>query len=402
MMLYLIKSGLCLGLIALVYKLFLEREKMPQFNRGFLLFGLVFSFVAPLVSLSWGSGEALPQQAFEMMVNPENMPVVETASQSLSWTWLYVSIAVLLGLRFCYLLQGMVQQILVHRQVAYQGSKLVLLEEETLPYTFLNYIFVSKTAYEEGNIEPELYTHELAHAQQLHSLDVLMVELFQVFFWANPLLLWYKKAIQLNHEFLADDAVVKAHHNVAAYQHLLVDKIQATNTLALASNLNFLLTKKRLRMMTQKTPKTKVISLGAMAIPLFYGLLLLFSNPVVGQAANEAKLKDAYFKNTTIVRKKKGTNQKMYKPYKALTKEEKAGIPMFPEPDGKHNPLPKGTAVYLHDDGRVVIKLPKDGAAIPPPPPPPPPAPPAPSTAPKAPSAPAAPVPPAPASTSAG
>lgn len=394
MMLYLIKSGLCLGLVALVYKLFLEREKMPQFNRVFLLFGLVFSFVAPLVSLSWGGGEVLPQQAFEMMINNEAKPVVERSLPVFSWTILYAGIAFLLGLRFCYLLQRIATQILAHKQVDYQGSQLVLLEEETLPYTFLNYIFISQTAHEKGEIEPELYTHELAHAQQLHSLDVLIVELFQVLFWANPLLIWYKKAIQLNHEFLADDAVVQKHHDVAAYQHLLVDKIQATNTLALASNLNFLLTKKRLRMMTQKTPKTKVISLGAMAIPLFYGLLLLFSNPVVGQATNEAKLKDAYFEHTTVVRKKKGTNQKMYKPYKALTKEEKASIPMFPEPDGKHNPLPKGTAVYLHDDGRVVIKLPKDGAAIPPPPPPPP-APPAPSTAPKAPSAP---VPPAPAS----
>ncbi len=51
--------------------------------------------------------------------------------------------------------------------------------------------------------------HEEAHASQKHSLDILFVELLQIIFWFNPLFYFIKRSIKLNHEFLADRAVLK-------------------------------------------------------------------------------------------------------------------------------------------------------------------------------------------------
>ena len=47
---FLLKSTLCLGLLFAIYFFFLEKEKMHHFNRFFLLFSLIFSFVIPFIS----------------------------------------------------------------------------------------------------------------------------------------------------------------------------------------------------------------------------------------------------------------------------------------------------------------------------------------------------------------
>jgi hypothetical protein len=111
--------------------------------------------------------------------------------------------------------------------VKYKNATLVLVDEKTLPHTFLNHIFVNFDDYNQRTIEDELYTHELVHVTQKHTLDILFIELLITIFWFNPLLYLYKKAIQLNHEFLADQKVVESYNNVPFYQR----KRQSNNLL---------------------------------------------------------------------------------------------------------------------------------------------------------------------------
>ena len=48
MITYLLKSASCLALLLVFYHLVLEREKMHNFNRFYLLGSVLFSFLAPL------------------------------------------------------------------------------------------------------------------------------------------------------------------------------------------------------------------------------------------------------------------------------------------------------------------------------------------------------------------
>ncbi len=90
----------------------------------------------------------------------------------------------------------------------------------------------------------------------------------------------YKRAMQLNHEFLADNSVVHSHDNVKYYQGLLLDYLDAA-TVPLSCGFNFAITKKRLIMM--KKQKTKIHRLKqALVIPLFILVLVACSdNPGV-------------------------------------------------------------------------------------------------------------------------
>ncbi len=292
MAIYLIKSGLCLALVLGTYHLLFEDKKMHQFNRWFLLFGLAFSFLVPLMETSFSidffhllnSSElttnniGLATEGVSLASGEANQIVTTSSERSQFPVFLTIAflISSLMLIRFCYNITTLFRKAFSNEQIDCQGAKLVLLKEKVLPHTFGKYIFINESDYRNGKIEAELFTHELTHAREWHSLDIVLIEALQVVFWINPLLYFYKRAIQLNHEFLADDQVVKSTERVRDYQELLLEKASCANVY-LASNINFAVTKKRLTMMTKNTSRSITTLFAFAALPLFACLLVLFS-----------------------------------------------------------------------------------------------------------------------------
>ncbi|WP_204335997.1 M56 family metallopeptidase [Leptobacterium flavescens] len=278
-----------------VYHLFLEREKMHVFNRFYLLLSLVFSFTVPQLIIEvapkpTAAEDVVPLQDTTISGGVEvTENVALTASDIIADNAMAILISIYaIGfLLFLYRLVKNLYEIykkaVENEKVRSQNAFFVLLREKILPHSFLHYIFINRADFAHKKIEEELYTHELTHVKQKHSLDILFIEFLKVIFWFNPIIYLFKKAIQLNHEFLADESVVSAHKNVSAYQHLLLDKAEWKNKVYLASNLNYLVTKKRLKMMTKRTPALvgaiKKISL----IPLLAILVYSFSTKVEAQ-----------------------------------------------------------------------------------------------------------------------
>jgi hypothetical protein len=77
-----------------------------------------------------------------------------------------------------------------------------------------------------------------------------------------------------DHEFLADEAVINTYHNPKQYQQLLFQFVSLANPSTLSSPLNYNLTKKRLIMITQNTPKNgwvkKLITPRTLNQPIVY------------------------------------------------------------------------------------------------------------------------------------
>ncbi|WP_417354078.1 M56 family metallopeptidase [Flavobacterium sp.] len=274
---FLIKSVISMAVLLMVYKLFLEKEKMHLFNRIYLLTSLVFSICVPFISIPSIANYSknineLPQIALDEIIITR-----ESAGFDIQF-WLiliYTSITSLLVIRFIKNILSFVSKIKSNKKIKYKTATLVLLPYNTLPHTFLEYIFISKDDHNKNAIEKDLYTHELAHVNQKHTLDILLVELFKTLFWFNPVLYFYKKSIQLNHEFLADDAVINTNKNTSGYQSLLLKMASGSHTVALASNINFSITKKRFVMMTKTTPRFLAISKQLLVVPVMAGLFLI-------------------------------------------------------------------------------------------------------------------------------
>jgi beta-lactamase regulating signal transducer with metallopeptidase domain len=283
MILYLIKSTLCLAFMLGLYLLLLEKEKMHRFNRFYLIFVLVFSFLVPL---------AITESHLQMSLlagrltedNLSNKPNTIITDGSFDWVVgsLYIIyIAITLGLVFRLLKNvfRIVSTGVKNECILFRSAKLVLVESNAVSFTFWNYIFVDIEEYFNKNIEKEVLVHELAHAKQKHTADILFIELLQAVFWFNPILKYYKKAIQLNHEFLADEAVVREYNAPKSYQALLLSKIADNSHIKLSSSFNYLITRKRLIMLTSGSSSRNIMIFKKMSIfPLAVLAVALFSS----------------------------------------------------------------------------------------------------------------------------
>jgi beta-lactamase regulating signal transducer with metallopeptidase domain len=319
--------------------LVLEKEKTHQFNRFYLLTTILISLVLPFISFdiikTITTETEIPTFSEELFINQTS-----TLKETINYTpiilgSIYGIIALLLLLRFFNNIYQLQQKSKKSTVINYQNAKIVLLKETVFPHTFLNTIFINKSDYENRTIEQELYTHELVHVNQKHSLDVLFIELLKVVFWFNPLFYFYKKAIQLNHEFLADEKVITEYNNVPFYQNLLLRTSFQNQNISLASNLNYLVTKKRLLMMTKKTSKLTAIFSKIAVLPLFTILFYFFCVQAVAQektavsiektdnTSNKDKIRDSYYSNVRIILKDKIKNISIDKMYEELTLDEK-------------------------------------------------------------------------------
>ncbi|CAM4038234.1 M56 family metallopeptidase [Flavobacterium antarcticum] len=373
---FLLKSTLSLGLLYAVYILLLEREKMHKFNRFFLLFSLLFSLIIPFISFEIYVESATLVTENRMQVMPFSSVIVEEKvnyTPLFLWSIYGIVTSILIG-RFIINLIKIQRKINSNAAENIGNYSLILLDEKVLPHTFLNNIFINKADYENRKIEEELFSHELTHVRQKHTLDILLIETLKTIFWFNPLFILYKKAIQLNHEFLADENVVTSYNNVPFYQKLLLAKASSNSNFYLASNLNYLVTKKRLIMMTKSTSRNLALLKKATLVPILVALIYFFSVEVIAQEpvisvkngtqkkestiADKDKIRDNYYSGVRIILKDTRKNISINKMYEELTLEEKRSYLDW-VPDGnieKEIPAPlfekmktKNLAVWIND-----------------------------------------------------
>jgi N-acetylmuramoyl-L-alanine amidase/beta-lactamase regulating signal transducer with metallopeptidase domain len=347
---FLIKSSISLTVLLGFYHLILEREKMHQFNRFYLLFSIVISFAIPFITFEIIKIVPVVQnmEALNTVITSSEIPEFEiqenfipkekniNVTPYILWS-LYGMISFLLLLRFAKNIWKLILKSKSNPIVKYKNADLVLVEEKTLPHSFLNSIFINFEDYNNRNIEDELYSHELVHVNQKHTLDILFIEFLKVVFWFNPLFILYKKAIQLNHEFLADEEIVKTYNNVPFYQNLLLNKSNNNQTIYLASNLNYLVTKKRLIMMTKSTSQKIALLKKVTIVPVLAGLIYFFCIEIVAQEkiinvksqtnkteiTDKDKIRDSYYSGVFVKINDEKANRKTVTLYENLSLEDR-------------------------------------------------------------------------------
>lgn len=291
---YILKVILCSAVFILAYKLLLENAKMHVFNRFYLLSSLIVSFIIPAITFNVASSiqpitdsinlnsTILEETKIGKIISPVN--TINYAS--LIPLIVYIIIASALSLRFFVNLTKILNKAKSNQIIPFNNSKIVLLTEMVAPHSFLNYLFVDTKDYSNGNIEDEILLHESAHIQQKHSYDILFIELLQIVFWFNPTLFIYRKAIQLNHEFLADEAVIKTSNNIPGYQYLLIDKAINIKSYNITSQFHYSFTKKRILMMTKTSSHLNTLLRQSAIIPLLALTVFIFSTKSEAQNTN--------------------------------------------------------------------------------------------------------------------
>lgn len=187
------------------------------------------------------------------------------------------------------LIRFVMNMIQIRRQIAKHGVQksgnysLVFIADNEVSFSFFNYIFPAQSDYANGAMDRDIFLHETVHAKEKHSIDILFIELCKIFLWFNPFVFLYKRAFQLNHEFIADDVVISNNKDVFNYQSLLLSKITQVPVSQLVSSSNYSITKKRFIMMTKKTNQVKSFFLKLGIIPIVVVIIFGFSKKVVAK-----------------------------------------------------------------------------------------------------------------------
>jgi bla regulator protein blaR1 len=322
MTIYLLKVVLCSALFLGCYFLIFQREKIYRFNRFYLLFSLFAPFFIPFIEIENGSTPInipqvetvfIPTQEIQPLVSEKEIFVAPKQTSEINIPLLiYAFVSIALLFIFLKNIFVLITEIRNNEKVFFGKISIVLLDKKITPYSFMKYIFVNRENYERQGIEKEILLHEATHIQQAHSIDILIIELMKAFLWFNPLLVFYKKAIQLNHEFLADEAVINTYGNVTNYQYLLIEKASQPNCFLFTSSFNYSITKQRLKMMTKSTSQTKALLITLAFVPLFAVAVFTFSTKIYAQKS-VSEIKEKEVASTT-----EGASDEMMKQYKDL------------------------------------------------------------------------------------
>jgi len=215
MIAFILKATIALVIFYAFYHAFLVKESMFRFNRFYLIFALCFSLIVPFIQLSFGfhlTENLFPENSAVLTTEksasgqentPVQPPALEKGEMGISlqvqptppfnWNTLFTGIY-LLGLTF-FLIRFIIQLVQLIRitrnnpTIKENACTYVLLMQKTLPFTFLNFLFVEKETFLKKAIEKEILFHELAQIRQKHSWDILFVEFLRIAFWFNPLYL---------------------------------------------------------------------------------------------------------------------------------------------------------------------------------------------------------------------
>jgi len=158
--------------------------------------------------------------------------------------------------------------------VSYKMSKLTIVRADLLqPFSFLNWVFIP----EGKQIDPFVLEHERAHVNQYHWVDLLFIELASMAIWFNPLMMLYRRAIKLQHEYLADAHTVERGAQLEQYLNCLLTQIQPENAHHPINQFYSKSIKKRIVMMIKDKTPQRFSGMYLFLIPIVCFMLVAFS-----------------------------------------------------------------------------------------------------------------------------
>ncbi len=260
-MIYLVVSAFSLALLLVAYRLTLSRTTFHGFNRVVLLCSLALAAVVPFMHFqSVGEKAAAPitYMLNEIMVYADgsiqlNPGQTEQAESGISWASV-VSLVYLAGVIICLLRVAfgvLSSEIICHRRsrTLSNGSRLVITDRNYAPFSWRNYIVISRKDYEANGAM--IITHEQAHVRHHHSFDLMLAQLFCAFQWFNPAAWMLKRSLLEVHEFEADASVLENGFDERRYQICLVRAALQGSFATTTNNFANCSTKKRIVMMNR-------------------------------------------------------------------------------------------------------------------------------------------------------
>lgn len=279
---YIIKSTSILVILLVYYKLFLRKQTFFRLNRLYLLGSLLIAVITPFISIEISSPAISASQPLKIYMSNlldevyvfgnYTSPQIDTTENHIHiLLWTYWAGVLFFVSRY---LWGIAQINLFIRRCPhkhYRGITITVLPEKQLSFSFFNKLFICSDL--TGDDRRKIFEHEKIHIRQGHSLDLLITEIICISNWFNPFVWIFKNAIIENHEYIADQQVIRRFH-IGSYLELLIRQT-FKSTFSFTNYVSCSNLKKRTIMMTKKQSRKywaiSFIPVTAIIVTLSYG-----------------------------------------------------------------------------------------------------------------------------------
>jgi len=265
---YLLDVNLGLILLYLGYRLILHKSQNFAGIRFYFLVGMFACFLLPFLQIDapeWWEPVTLDSSNLNVSVDFSPESSIDQSSKPIDSrlflsdiiTILYALVTFLFIVHLIFRIVKLCFLIKHSNRIKNESYRINL--SATKSFTFLRYVILGS----EWEKLPEsakalVLAHENCHRQQLHSIDILLLQLIQAFCWFNPTVWLLRKSIALNHEFLVDDQMVKEGISINEYSSLLIEQAVPEKKNAIIQPFSqFSNLKQRIDMMTEFKSKTR-------------------------------------------------------------------------------------------------------------------------------------------------
>ena len=310
LLIYILKSAVCLAVFYLFYKLLMSRETFHRFNRFSLLGLMIICSIIPFAKISMDTPVKTAQvetaqveiSIDESLMTPviTDADIVTTANDTstMEHITIFAAIIYIIGILFFAVKEilqfrkvlnitrkGKEEDINLYVKDSTGNIRLIVTNEKVSPFSWINRIVISRTDLEENG--REILCHEMAHISNHHSIDLILADVCILLQWFNPASWLIKSELQNVHEFEADETVIRNGIDAKNYQLLLIKKAVGSRLYSIANSFNHSKLKKRITMMMKKksSPWARVKYL--YVLPLAAVAVAAFAHPEISKLSDE-------------------------------------------------------------------------------------------------------------------
>ncbi len=230
MLVYLIEAAIAFSIMYAFYQYVFFQTTHFEWNRAYFYFAVFISLALPLIPFPLKvdfSGSIHPNYILNP-VTGENLIIyrehtgifTEIARWLNSGSYLNIRNIIYIiyfsgVLRFLYLFvrnQLEIYYLVKHsKTINHKKWTQVLIDENETAFSYFRYIFTGKN-YEQLSKEEQnkVLEHEKVHVFELHSLDILLYELYEIILWFNPFVRKAKKTLKDLHEYIVDVRITQS------------------------------------------------------------------------------------------------------------------------------------------------------------------------------------------------
>jgi TonB family protein len=293
-LIYLAKVALSILLLMVLFKAALAADHSFARNRFYLMGAVLWSIFVPLLTTQWSS-EPVAVIAPTYTINLPEFVVTAQGTSASSSIWsnpsallltIYLTGVAIFLLRMMGAYSRVLYIIATAKNYTIDSCNMKVTRAAIAPFAFFGWIVFPEKLIDHRDLT-KMLLHERVHSRQLHSIDLLLGELFAVFQWFNPASWMLKSLITENHEYTADRAVIDLGVSTYEYQASLVNATVGREVVPV-SHFSLILIKKRIKMMN-KNRNSAWLRVKSLLVPAAFVAALTLTSFTVEMGVNNIK-----------------------------------------------------------------------------------------------------------------